>query len=510
MKKVLSFFIATVFFVSGFIFLPKENVQAATTVTDLNIISSPELTQTDLTNWAKSRGASDTFLSLAALYFKYAPSHGNVNPAIAYIQSALETNFGNFGGVIDASYCNPCGMKTHTGGDDTDPNAHQRFNSWDEGVQAHLDHLALYAGASGYPRATTFDPRHFPSICGIATNVSQLGAKWASSSAYGQQIITLYNAAVSLKLVNSGSTATNTSATSSNAPLIAIDPGHNYGGDTGAPSNINGVNYHEEDLTLDIGVAAKNALLAAGYNVVMTRDAGDRPTSDLNTSLSDKVNVANSANANFFISIHMNAFDGSAHGTEVYTYTAPTQLATNVAKVICDGISQKIDTTNRGVKTANYYVLRNTNMPAILIECAFIDNPSDVAKLSNPADQQLIAQAIVDGIKAGFPISAPAPEPTPEPEPATTTQPGTTTIEPGTSTRPGTTTTEPGTSTTTGTGTQTGTGTTIKPGTNTDLPSSGSGSSTNTADNADYAIMIIFIIGTLGVFASVKKIKSAS
>ena len=505
MKKVLSFFIATVFFVSGFVFLPKQNVQAATTVTDLSIISSSELTQTDLTNWAKSRNATDTFLSLAALYFKYAPSHGNVNPAIAYIQSGLETNFGKFGGVIDASYCNPCGMKIHTGGDDDDKNAHQRFNSWDEGVQAHLDHLALYAGASGYPRTTTFDPRHFSSICGTATTVLQLQGKWATSTpvTYGQKIINLYNEAVNFKLVNSGSTeanvsatSTNTSVTATNAPLIAIDPGHNYGGDNGAAATINGVTYHEEDLTLDVGVAAKNALLAAGYNVVMTRDVGERPTTtSVDESLQDKVNVANSAKADFFISIHMNAYDGSAQGTEVYTYTAPTQLAKNVAKTICDGISQKLGTTNRGVKVAGYYVLTNTNMPAILIECGFIDNPSDVAKLSNPVDQALIAQAIVDGVKAGFPISASAPTNT-----ATTTGTATT----GTATTGTATTTQPATST------QTGTGTIVKPGTNTDLPSSGSGSTTNTADNTDYAIMILFIIGTLGVFASVKKIKSAS
>ncbi|SJU02468.1 Uncharacterised protein [Clostridioides difficile] len=64
---------------------------------------------------------------------------------------------------MDESYNNPCGMKTSQGGSDTDPNAHQRFNSWDEGVQAHLDHLALYAGAKGYPKEGTYDPRHFVS-----------------------------------------------------------------------------------------------------------------------------------------------------------------------------------------------------------------------------------------------------------------------------------------------------------------------------------------------------------
>lgn len=77
-----------------------------------------------------------------------------------------ETGYGKFGGVLDESYHNPCGMKTSSGGGDYDPNAHQKFNSWDEGVQAHLDHLALYAGADGYPKSDTFDPRHFVTIKG--------------------------------------------------------------------------------------------------------------------------------------------------------------------------------------------------------------------------------------------------------------------------------------------------------------------------------------------------------
>ena len=159
---------------------------------DLNIISKTNITINEAKSWAKERGATDTFLSLADLYWKYSSSHGGVNPALAYVQAAKETGYGKFGGVINESYHNPCGLKTNKGGDDTDPNAHMKFSNWDEGVQAHLDHLALYAGASGYPRENTYDPRHFASIKGTASTVMNLGGKWAPGSSYGSEVLLMY------------------------------------------------------------------------------------------------------------------------------------------------------------------------------------------------------------------------------------------------------------------------------------------------------------------------------
>ena len=153
--------------------VPTLSVQAATT--DFKIISKTEVTAAQAKKWAQSKGATDTFADLAKLYWKYAEECGGVNPGIAYVQAAKETGYGRFGGVLDESYNNPCGMKTSSGGGDYDKEAHQRFNSWDEGVQAHMDHLALYAGADGYPKANTYDPRHFVTIKGRATTTNSLG-----------------------------------------------------------------------------------------------------------------------------------------------------------------------------------------------------------------------------------------------------------------------------------------------------------------------------------------------
>lgn len=112
---------------------------------------------------------------------------------MAYVQAAKETGYGKFGGVINESYHNPCGLKISAGGLDNDPNAHQKFNTWDEGVQAHLDHLALYAGAEGYPRSDSYDPRDFITIKGTVVTVNALGGKWAPSLTYGEEVNKLYN-----------------------------------------------------------------------------------------------------------------------------------------------------------------------------------------------------------------------------------------------------------------------------------------------------------------------------
>ncbi len=187
-KHIIIAIVAFAFILIG---MPKMNVQAATN--DNKIISDNEITAKEAKNWAKSRGATKTFIGLADLYWEYAEDCGDVNPAIAYVQAAKETGYGKFTGVLDESYNNPCGLKTEKGGDDNDKNAHKKFNNWDEGVQAHLDHLALYAGAKGYPKSDSYDPRNFRTIKGKAKTVKELSGVWAPSSTYGEEVNALYS-----------------------------------------------------------------------------------------------------------------------------------------------------------------------------------------------------------------------------------------------------------------------------------------------------------------------------
>ena len=141
--------------------------------------------------WARAEGATPRFVRNAGLYFELAPSRG-IRPEIAYAQSGKETNYGLFTGVLDPSFQNPCGLKVTAGGGNDDPNAHQRFVDWREGVTACIDHLALYAGAPGYPRADTPDPRHFASIYASAPTVERLGGRWAPATDYGTSLVANY------------------------------------------------------------------------------------------------------------------------------------------------------------------------------------------------------------------------------------------------------------------------------------------------------------------------------
>lgn len=232
-ERLASFFLALLV---AFSFIPSIKVNADT-MADIKIISDTKVTVEQAKSWAKSKGATETFINLAELYFKYAEECGNVNPAIAYVQAAKETGYGKFGGVLDETYHNPCGLKTSSGGADSDPNAHQRFNSWDEGVQAHLDHLALYAGADGYPKSNTYDPRHFVTIKGKAKTVNALGGNWAPSTTYGEEVNTLYRNLLKSAGVTIGSEEVPSENNSSN------NSGNNSGNGSNSPSNDGNIEF---------------------------------------------------------------------------------------------------------------------------------------------------------------------------------------------------------------------------------------------------------------------------
>ena len=162
----------------------------ATGLSETRILGHPHASPARAQAWARANGATPTFVRLAPLYWRLAPARG-VRPEIAYAQAAKETGFGRFGGVLDASFHNPCGLKRTAGGGNYDRRAHRRFRTWRQGVIAHLDHLALYAGARGYPKRSTPDPRHFSFLRGRAPTVQALGGAWAPSPSYGHDVLVL-------------------------------------------------------------------------------------------------------------------------------------------------------------------------------------------------------------------------------------------------------------------------------------------------------------------------------
>lgn len=176
---------------------------------------------------------------------------------------------------------------------------------------------------------------------------------------------------------------------------VYIDAGHNYSGvDTGAV----GHGLHEQDITYYIASRVEKTLLAKGISVKMSRNSlTDNVISggSVSNSLRARYSSANEWKADIFVSIHCNAGGGS--GCEVYCYKSGGQAET-LAKNILSGMIWNTDLISRGVKTANYAVLKNTNMPAVLVETAFIDNENDAAFLGSEDGQKQIAKGIAEGI----------------------------------------------------------------------------------------------------------------
>lgn len=196
MRKKTAWFILPIFtlvLILAAVFIYKELNPPMPPVTldfEQKVLTPATATAEQAKRWAKKNGANSKMVELADTYWSLGEETG-VNPVIAYAQAGVETNFFNFGGVLDATYNNPCGLKTNDGGEDADPNAHQRFTDWNEGIRAQYEHLALYAGKEGYPLENPVDPRHFPYLYGEAVTVGDLGDRWASSQHYSRVLAEL-------------------------------------------------------------------------------------------------------------------------------------------------------------------------------------------------------------------------------------------------------------------------------------------------------------------------------
>lgn len=183
---------------------------------------------------------------------------------------------------------------------------------------------------------------------------------------------------------------------------IFIDAGHNdrYV-DTGASGN----GLREQDVTLDIAQLLGKKLAAVGVDVKQSRhNKSDVIGATLGESLVKRAQMANELKADLFISIHCNAHpNANSKGTEVYAYS-PSSTGYPLAKVVCDSICQTLGTVNRGAKPSSFAVLKQTSMPAILVETAFITNPSDAALLKSRKDD--FAEAICNAVCEYYGIKA--------------------------------------------------------------------------------------------------------
>lgn len=216
-------------------------------------------------------------------------------------------------------------------------------------------------------------------------------------------------------------------------PYVAIDAGHG-GRESGAvgplpPGTPTGLTprtddrgatvLYEKDVNLDIALRLQAVLQAAGAQTLMTRTtdqgAGDRAWATTRADLKARTDIANEAGVDVFVSVHNNALRATTTGTETFHYYYASPASRRLAVEVQREMLAALGLPDRGVKSAGFYVLRHTVMPAILTESAFLTNPGEALLLADPVVRQRIAEAIARGVQrfaSGSVVTGPALPPT--------------------------------------------------------------------------------------------------
>lgn len=195
-----------------------------------------------------------------------------------------------------------------------------------------------------------------------------------------------------VRAVESGYESTPTPSISSLKPLIIIDPGHG-GTDEGAKVNA----FMEKKVTLVTALMVRKHLEELGYRVLMTR------SKDVYLPLPRRVAVANKAKASLFVSIHFNSSPGGdAQGIEIFYFDSKelwrTKASRRLAHCILRGLIGETGAVSRGVKQGNFHVIRETDMPAVLVEGGFMTHKEERALLRDKEYLNKLAVGIADGI----------------------------------------------------------------------------------------------------------------
>lgn len=171
---------------------------------------------------------------------------------------------------------------------------------------------------------------------------------------------------------------------------IGIDMGHSL---SGAGTGAVGI-YKEVEKNREVGNRLMTMLKEKSHTVV---NCSVDSASSVDSQLAGIVRKANAQALDVLVSLHLNSFNGNAYGVETYIYSGSwngKEANRNIAKKVQDKLVAQVGWYNRGVKEANFYVLRETVAPAILVELGFCDNKGDMDKWNT----ETIAKALFEGI----------------------------------------------------------------------------------------------------------------
>lgn len=178
--------------------------------------------------------------------------------------------------------------------------------------------------------------------------------------------------------------------------LIVIDPGH--GGEDFGTHSLSKPRYEEKYLNMTTSLMLRDILHEMGYETVLTR------TDDTFIPLSERAIFANMRSPLLFVSVHYNSAPSKeAKGIEVYYYQSEadlkrTEKSKRLASFVLDKVIAGTQAKSRGVKHGNFAVIRETRMPAILIEGGFLTNYDEMQKIKNPDYLKALAFGIAQGI----------------------------------------------------------------------------------------------------------------
>lgn len=194
--------------------------------------------------------------------------------------------------------------------------------------------------------------------------------------------------------------------------MVVIDAGHG-GNDPGTTSPYED-DFYEKEVTLDIALKVRDLLTEAGIDVIVTRDTDTRLANNQREDLMLRAQLANDNSATLFVSIHVNAYDlkfkgaRQVNGMEIYYLNKqPIYEGFNseqFAGIMGKAIQTQNGIYNRGIIENDLSVLRNTKMPAVLVETAYITNQEDHDRLKSDEFRTNTAIGITEGIKQAFDI----------------------------------------------------------------------------------------------------------
>ena len=196
---------------------------------------------------------------------------------------------------------------------------------------------------------------------------------------------------------------------SGGVPLIVIDAGH--GGKDNGASSTNGV--PESGINLAVAKLVESGLREAGFAVKMTRSGPEALADSKREDMQARRDIMRAEGVQAVVSIHMNKFsDCSIRGPMAF-YMKGSQAGEALATSVITAVCTKIDHPRRPANPGDYFVLRESTAPAVIIECGFLSNPTDEALLQDPLHQRKLAEGIVAGIAAYFASGTITPSPSP-------------------------------------------------------------------------------------------------